>query len=114
MFRQLGEEVNAECDTFVDINNKIICDVNAIEKALKEDSVTFRPYNNDHIRKVHLDKVPHAILYGDLGSSSFAQFHKKLSGLSDQNKVQYVFRHFSKVSKGYFFTCLTVVLIVNQ
>lgn len=43
--------------------------------------------------------VPLVILYGELGTMEFATVHSALSEMAVRKQIQYVFRHYYKVSK---------------
>ena len=57
----------------------------------------------DHIHNsAHLGSRPLAVLYAELGTEEFEQFHDVLVPLSNSGSVVYVFRHYIKVSFGQF------------
>lgn len=55
-------------------------------------------YNMDHIYPQSKDKEPIAILYGELGTPSFKQFHQVLSKAAEKGEVCYILRHYTKVN----------------
>lgn len=48
------------------------------------------------------------VLYGELGTTSFAQFHSILKQYALDGKIDYVVRHFVKVSTKNIVLCIIV------
>ncbi|CAD5229283.1 unnamed protein product [Bursaphelenchus okinawaensis] len=97
VFRQMGQDEHADCDTFVVVNNHKLCDLSGLDNALTSgDNSWFLSYTFDHIYEPKDENKPFAVLYCDLGTEKCSTFHKKLVSLAKVNKIQYVFRHYSK------------------
>ncbi|KAM3966578.1 UDP-glucose-glycoprotein glucosyltransferase [Aphomia sociella] len=101
MFDQIATQNGAkdvECDTFVSIASRKICDNDVLRDILK----TYDQYNvDDHKLETYLldhsypgsdNKSLTAILYGELGMTEFSTKHKILSAYADKGAINYVVR----------------------
>ena len=62
----------------------------------------------DHVySSTHFGSSPLAVLYAELGTVEFEQYHDALASLSNSGKLVYVFRHYIKVY------CTCIVLTVR-
>lgn len=57
-------------------------------------------YSFDHCYPSADDSIaPLVVLYGELGSPEFALLHSALSEMAARNEIQYIFRHYYKVTR---------------
>lgn len=114
MFSQMAElkkqDVNAinnninNCHNFVDINGKFTCNIDEIDDILlnynydnvNDDKDDNKTYSIDHeypILSKTTSSLPVVILYGQIGTDGFNDFHVKLKHLTDDKKIKYILRH---------------------
>lgn len=73
----------------------------------------FRPrpflFERDHKFPTGNENLPVIILYAEIGTREFAEFHRVLSKKSKNGKILYVLRHYIKVHAlcCYWFVCFT-------
>uniref|UniRef100_A0A0C9QWY6 UGGT1_0 protein n=2 Tax=Fopius arisanus TaxID=64838 RepID=A0A0C9QWY6_9HYME len=121
MFSQMGENRKTEsvgdCTNFVDVNGELTCDFNNVEKLLKslesrideeeDDDEERTIYSLDHqypvplsgqseSKKKSIVNSNYVILYGQIGSVGFSDFHLKLKSLADAKEISYILRHYVK------------------
>lgn len=90
----------AECKaaTFVQLGSELICNLEQLKKTLsskdKSLDVTLETYGFDHIYPGSENNTRHAILYADIGSREFRQFHDYLSKQAIEGKIRYIARHY--------------------
>lgn len=118
MFNQMANELIRQqsgkldhCNSFVEINipqnlehlfDRFACDVNAFNEiidGLEKSQAQFTSpfiYKIDHIYPSSFDSSLTVILYGEVGSNSFLNFHKILSQLAQKGKIKYLIRYFIK------------------
>ena len=55
-------------------------------------------YSVDHfyLGKQHTNKT--IVLYGQMGTEGFSALHNKLKSVAETNKINYILRHYVKVS----------------
>ncbi|KOB72007.1 Pantothenate kinase 4 [Operophtera brumata] len=101
MFDQVATQNNAkdvQCDTFVAIGSRQVCDDDALRDVLKNyneikvDEHLLATYLLDHSYPSSDNKSLAAILYGELGTKDFANKHKILAGYADKGAINYVVR----------------------
>uniref|UniRef100_A0A286XKK9 UDP-glucose:glycoprotein glucosyltransferase 1 n=1 Tax=Cavia porcellus TaxID=10141 RepID=A0A286XKK9_CAVPO len=96
MFQQIAADVPPPdgCNAFVVIHEKHTCKVNNIRKLLKK--ATLRPYlfEGDHKFPTDKENLPVVILYAEVGTRAFSEFHKVLSEKARSGKILYVLRHY--------------------
>lgn len=100
---QIGQEVlkQGDCDTsaFVNVGGKVACDQTELRSILKssnKDQANVETYSLDHIYSGSENNSLTAILYAQIGTTQFKDFHDVLKAEADTGKVKYVFRHFVK------------------
>lgn len=100
---QIANEVlkQGDCDTsaFVSVGGKVACDQSELRSVLKsadKDQVNVETYSLDHIYSGSENNSLTAILYAQIGTTQFKDFHDVLKSEADKGKVKYVFRHFVK------------------
>ncbi|XP_063281811.1 UDP-glucose:glycoprotein glucosyltransferase 2 [Pelobates fuscus] len=98
MFQQIAADESPPegCEAFVSIHGKHTCKTSQIKKILKEASERPSPYlyKVDHIFPTIAKSVPVVILYAEIGTKHFAEFHKPLSEKAEIGEIIYVFRHY--------------------
>ncbi|CAB3237406.1 unnamed protein product [Arctia plantaginis] len=101
MFDQIATQNSAKdinCEAFVSIASKNICDNDALTDILKSYSQydveehKLQTYLLDHSYPSSDNKSLTAILYGELGTKDFATKHKILSAYADKGAINYVIR----------------------
>ncbi|XP_028175113.1 UDP-glucose:glycoprotein glucosyltransferase [Ostrinia furnacalis] len=101
MFDQISTQNGAksvQCDTFVDIASRKVCDNDALRDILKSydqydpEEHKLETYLLDHSFPSSDNKSLTAILYGELGMTDFATKHKILAAYADKGAINYVVR----------------------
>ncbi|BFZ00634.1 hypothetical protein BsWGS_03673 [Bradybaena similaris] len=100
MFQQLVEQLHArpECSAFVDVNGQHTCDPNDLSELLTT-SGTRQPsalYQFDHVYPGSSAQKVVVILYAELGTKGFKDFHPALAKLAGTGEITYSLRHFIK------------------
>ena len=57
----------------------------------------------DHVYPVGRGSDVTVVLYAQLGSAGFKEFHDKLTGLTSSGKISYVYRHYMQVGIDLFY-----------
>ena len=57
-------------------------------------------YTFDHVYPSSHNNPVTAVLYGQLGTESFQEFHEKLQELASLGKIRYVLRHYVSVGRN--------------
>ncbi|XP_054270383.1 UDP-glucose:glycoprotein glucosyltransferase-like isoform X1 [Macrosteles quadrilineatus] len=101
MYHQMALERGVKCPAAVDVAGTVVCEPHKIEEAVKEalarpDLSRLETFRLDHHYPGSENKSLVAILYGEIGTPEFAQFHKRLRQLATLQPVDYVLRHFVK------------------
>uniref|UniRef100_A0A8D0XKC5 UDP-glucose ceramide glucosyltransferase-like 1 n=1 Tax=Sus scrofa TaxID=9823 RepID=A0A8D0XKC5_PIG len=98
MFQQIAadEPPPDGCDAFVVIHKKHTCKINQIKKLLKKATSRPRPYlfKGDHKFPTNKENLPVIILYAEMGTRAFRQFHTVLSEKAQNGEILYVLRHY--------------------
>uniref|UniRef100_G1TE39 UDP-glucose:glycoprotein glucosyltransferase 1 n=1 Tax=Oryctolagus cuniculus TaxID=9986 RepID=G1TE39_RABIT len=98
MFQQIAAEEPPPdgCNAFVVIHQKHTCKINEIKKLLKKATSRPRPYlfKGDHKFPTNKENLPVIILYAEMGTRAFGQFHKVLSEKAQNEEILYVLRHY--------------------
>ncbi|CAH2229909.1 jg24519 [Pararge aegeria aegeria] len=101
MFDQIATQNGAkvlDCDSFVSIASKKICDNDGLRDILKSiqqynaEEHKLETYLLDHSYPSSDNKSLTAILYGELGTKDFIAKHKILAGYADKGLINYVVR----------------------
>ncbi|XP_019129729.2 UDP-glucose:glycoprotein glucosyltransferase 2 isoform X2 [Larimichthys crocea] len=85
------------CPAFVSIHGQHSCSTKEIKKLLKAAAGRPKPYlyKNDHTYPgVNKTDVPVVILYAEIGTKKFTNFHKVLAEKAGEGKLVYVLRHY--------------------
>lgn len=100
---QIANEVIAhgDCKTtsFVTIGSRVACSLDELKKALEKPDLTGAGedeeiYNFDHIYPGSENNSVATILYSQIGTKDFAQFHEFLKKQTSLGKIKYVSRHY--------------------
>ncbi|VTJ52423.1 Hypothetical predicted protein [Marmota monax] len=98
MFQQIAADESPPdgCNAFVVIHEKHTCKVNEIKKLLKKVTSRPRPYlfKGDHKFPTNNENLPVIILYAEIGTKAFVEFHKVLTQKAQNGKILYVLRHY--------------------
>ncbi|XP_036880881.2 UDP-glucose:glycoprotein glucosyltransferase 2 isoform X1 [Manis javanica] len=98
MFQQIAadEPPPDGCNAFVVIHQEHTCKVNKIKKLLKKATSRPRPYlfEGDHEFPTNEENLPVIILYAEIGTRAFGQFHTVLSEKARNGEIHYVLRHY--------------------
>ncbi|XP_005100215.1 UDP-glucose:glycoprotein glucosyltransferase 1 [Aplysia californica] len=100
MYQQIVEqiEIKKDCSSFIDVNGKYTCDTNEMSELLTT-AITRSPsplYQFDHIYPNSGKRKAVVILYAEIGTKGFLEFHPALSKLASGGEITYVLRHFIK------------------
>lgn len=115
---QIAQEVirHGDCETtaFVTIGSRVACNVNELKKGLKkaatpseapstdgdvqENEEDEEVYSFDHIYPGSENNTITTVLYGQLGSKDFSEFHDFLVKRAEKSQVKYIARHYIRVS----------------
>lgn len=102
--REVLEQGDCKTDTFITIGSRVACNLDELQKGLekvknsKKDEQSDDIYSFDHIYPGTENNTITVILYGEIGSKDFKQFHKYLVKQTESGLVKYVSRHFVRVS----------------
>ncbi|BES97993.1 udp-glucose glycoprotein [Nesidiocoris tenuis] len=100
MFCQIASQKQLTCPVAAYVNGAFECDLLLLQDAVKEAQNNPLSDNVEVLRLDHKypgsDTGPLVILYGELGSPEFAEFHNYLSDKAKRGQIQYVFRHWVK------------------
>ncbi|XP_075708508.1 UDP-glucose:glycoprotein glucosyltransferase 2 [Rhinoderma darwinii] len=98
MFQQIAadEPPPEGCSAFASIHGKHTCKASQIKNLLKESLDRSRPYlyKGDHIFPTLSKTAPVVVLYAEIGTKSFATFHKTLVEKAEKEEIIYVLRHY--------------------
>uniref|UniRef100_T1J9H3 UDP-glucose:glycoprotein glucosyltransferase n=1 Tax=Strigamia maritima TaxID=126957 RepID=T1J9H3_STRMM len=101
MFHQISSTKNLpkHCDVVAEVNGNFICDVGELEGVLEKtiDRNDTDLFKLDHRYPRSNEKSLPVILYAQIGTESFYNFHFVLKKLANEGKVNYILRHYLKV-----------------
>ncbi|XP_048265271.1 UDP-glucose:glycoprotein glucosyltransferase isoform X3 [Bombus terrestris] len=100
MFTQMAENKNVsifDCYNVVDVGGVFTCSLEELEELASQDtwlhpdiySVDHRYYTSQQSEKI-------IILYGQIGTPKFSDFHNKLKSLAENRGINYILRHYLK------------------
>ncbi|XP_076453817.1 UDP-glucose:glycoprotein glucosyltransferase 1-like isoform X2 [Babylonia areolata] len=94
--QQIAQEIpkSKECTAFIEVKGQVTCDPNELGSLLAGDGPSSTVYQFDHVYPGAPDSKPVVILYAELGTPQFVQFHGALAEKAAQREIQYVLRHF--------------------
>ncbi|XP_050543404.1 UDP-glucose:glycoprotein glucosyltransferase [Daktulosphaira vitifoliae] len=101
MYTQMADDVGVKCSTAVDLDGQLVCSVDQLKDILKQiekrgSKISSLVYQIDHHYPTSGNKNNVAILYGELGTLEFSNYHKILKKFAQKGVIDYVFRHFVK------------------
>ncbi|GAB6021676.1 hypothetical protein CHUAL_004257 [Chamberlinius hualienensis] len=102
MFQQIAANkgLPADCSAVIEVNSKFTCDPVELESLLENAYNTTQSdiYKLDHrYQKISVEYIPiTVILYGELGTASFREFHFILMEQAKLGKFKYIIRHYVK------------------
>lgn len=103
MYNQIAKEKEITCDIAAVVGDSIICDIERLKTDIESFKATNESNSDEILRIDH--KFPGSssekvvFLYGELGTSQFAEFHSVLKYMAREGKIQYVLRHWVKNRK---------------
>uniref|UniRef100_A0A0N4ZS70 UDP-glucose:glycoprotein glucosyltransferase n=1 Tax=Parastrongyloides trichosuri TaxID=131310 RepID=A0A0N4ZS70_PARTI len=106
LFQQLGREksVKNDCNTFVEIGDNVVCNINEVETLIKKESNQLvETYSIDHIFLNYKAKDENSgiiVLYGNYASKEFSNFYKVCKKIAKDTKNNFAIRFFDR--KGTF------------
>lgn len=102
--REVLEQGDCKTDTFITIGSRVACNLDELKQGIqklknsKQSEQTDDIYSFDHIYPGSENNTVTAILYSEIGSKEFKQFHEYLAKEAESGLVKYVSRHFLRVS----------------
>ncbi|XP_012274348.1 UDP-glucose:glycoprotein glucosyltransferase isoform X2 [Orussus abietinus] len=100
MFSQMAQNRNASglgCNNVFDVGGKFTCSLDELEKLIEEDewpqAVT---YSVDHYYLGKQNSNRLVVLYGELGTPEFVEYHERLKTLVKTKNIGYILRHYVK------------------
>lgn len=100
MYNQIARDRNppSHCEAFVEINTLVTCEIFALKAFIDLARNQSKPLviKNDHYYKGIKDHDVIVILYAQLGTDAFSEWHNKLAALVDEGSVTYILRHYVK------------------
>ncbi|XP_050308475.1 UDP-glucose:glycoprotein glucosyltransferase isoform X2 [Anthonomus grandis grandis] len=97
MFKQIATELHLpNCDCIADVGGQTSCDLGAIKQLIEQQTVVKNPdlFNLDIHYPGSANRSLAVVLYGELGTPCFAQFHQLLKEEAIAGLIDYVIRHF--------------------
>ncbi|XP_075241125.1 UDP-glucose:glycoprotein glucosyltransferase 1-like [Convolutriloba macropyga] len=107
MYQQMSKNYleSEKCEAFAVIKEKVTCDYKSVQQLVKEmkslQSVSTPVFDFDHVftSKLSEEETPlNVILYANLGTPSFKDFHEILKKLSNDGEIKYYLRFFERYS----------------
>lgn len=102
--REVLEQGDCKTDTFITIGSRVACNLEELKKGLDKAKNSDKAgqtddiYSFDHIYPGSENNTITAILYGEIGTKEFQQFHNFLVKQTEGGIVKYVSRHFVRVN----------------
>ncbi|KAJ8978903.1 hypothetical protein NQ317_008882, partial [Molorchus minor] len=102
MYKQIAQERNLpECATaaVVDIAGNLTCklkDIKKIDKGGNDENRLVDLFRADHYYPGSANRTVPVVLYGELGTKSFLEYHKVLKQLAVEGDITYIIRHYVK------------------
>ncbi|GAB1859552.1 UDP-glucose:glycoprotein glucosyltransferase [Camponotus japonicus] len=101
MFSQMAVNKNVslyDCNNVVNIGGTFTCSLEDIDRLLLEQDTwkTADTYDVDHRYLDTSESHKAIILYGQIGTSTFIDFHEKLKNIAETKKINYILRHYVK------------------
>ncbi|KAE8746395.1 hypothetical protein FOCC_FOCC006890 [Frankliniella occidentalis] len=104
MYSQMAKEhgvVDKGCPCAVLLNGRLICHPSQLEESIANElestnKVPSESFRVDHHYPGSENRSLVAVLYGEIGTYEFAQFHKVLKTQASEGKLGYILRHYVK------------------
>ncbi|XP_076685306.1 UDP-glucose-glycoprotein glucosyltransferase isoform X3 [Andrena cerasifolii] len=100
MFTEMAENKNISalgCYNVVDVGGKFTCSLEELEELVSHGTwLNPDTYSIDHRYHMSLQSEKVVILYGQIGTPKFSDFHKKLKNLAETKGINYILRHYLK------------------
>lgn len=98
MFGQIANEKHLpDCACIADVGGKMTCDINQLSKFIDNPTDVQQPpelFRVDNHFPGSANRSLAVVLYGELGTECFSQFHRLLKKEAIDNKIDYVLRHY--------------------
>ncbi|CAK9802630.1 UDP-glucose:glycoprotein glucosyltransferase [Anthophora quadrimaculata] len=100
MFTQMAENKNIsllDCYNIADVGGRFTCSAEELEELASQDT-WLKPdiYSVDHRYHASQQSEKIIILYGQIGTPKFSDFHNKLKTLAETKGITYILRHYLK------------------
>ncbi|XP_053979752.1 UDP-glucose:glycoprotein glucosyltransferase isoform X1 [Hylaeus volcanicus] len=100
MFTQMAENKNLsnfDCYNVVDVGGKYTCSVEELEQIISQETWSNPDtYSVDHRYHMSHQSEKVIILYGQIGTPTFTDFHNRLKHLAENHGITYILRHYLK------------------
>ncbi|ELU12397.1 hypothetical protein CAPTEDRAFT_227323 [Capitella teleta] len=105
MFNELSKDKSppAECEVFVEVNSIISCEIDALGAFIKAAAGQPKPMliKSDHHYPGTQGRPVMVILYAQLATPAFHQWHEILRKRAEDGEINYIFRHYIKESASH-------------
>ncbi|XP_064615079.1 UDP-glucose:glycoprotein glucosyltransferase 1-like [Liolophura sinensis] len=99
MYNQIARENEKaeQCSTFAVVHGETTCDAKKVKNLIKSAESRPKPpvYTLDHVYPGQNRDVV-VVLYAELGTEEFKQFHSILQELAAEKKISYILRHYTQ------------------
>lgn len=88
---------DCEADTFVQIDDDVLCDITKLKLALQRQTpakTNLELYDFDHVYPGSQNNTIVVILYGQLGTQLFNQYHNEIKARAEAGDVKYIIRNY--------------------
>ncbi|KAL8598827.1 hypothetical protein ACOMHN_015406 [Nucella lapillus] len=94
--QQIAQElpISKECHAFIEVKGEVSCDPKKLDSLLAGKGSSSVIYQFDHVYPGATGDKPVVILYAELGTPQFVDFHGVLKEKAAKKEIQYVLRHF--------------------
>ncbi|XP_028405524.1 UDP-glucose:glycoprotein glucosyltransferase 1-like isoform X2 [Dendronephthya gigantea] len=98
LFNQVSKQLSVpDCAAFIEVDSQVTCDLDEAVRLIdnsQQQSSDIYTFTFDHVYPSSGNNPVTAILYGELGTKIFGQFHEKLQELVQEGKIRYLLRHY--------------------
>ncbi|KAI0213511.1 UDP-glucose:glycoprotein glucosyltransferase 2 [Lamellibrachia satsuma] len=96
MYAQAAAEKKTSCEAFVEVNNMVTCDMDAMAAYIKVAAGQPQPsvIGLDHHYPGSKDSPVVVILYAEIGTGAFSQWHTVLQEKAKHGDIDYILRHY--------------------
>uniref|UniRef100_A0A8D8LP14 UDP-glucose:glycoprotein glucosyltransferase n=1 Tax=Cacopsylla melanoneura TaxID=428564 RepID=A0A8D8LP14_9HEMI len=103
MYHQIALDRGVKCPVAVDFGDKLVCHLDSLDETVNaylQKDVSSRPqldtFRLDHQFPGCRNDSLTVVLYGELGTPEFKQYHDKLKEYAVKKEINYIVRHFVK------------------